>query len=198
MKIWCWLLLLLVPAIQAEPSLQERLGAIKSLEGEFSQRILAENGEELERSSGRFRLLHPGFFSWHIQTPDEQLLLATGDSLLHYDVELETATRRQVGEGQSRGPLEILGGDGQDLHEHYQVEQTGHDSYRLQPVVAGGDFSSLHLTFDGELPVRMTVEDQLRQTTIIEFSEVRLNPPLGAADFEFSPPEGVDLYYHEP
>jgi chaperone LolA len=197
MRGWCWLLFLLVGTVRADIGLEERLQAIQSLQGEFTQRIFAEDGQELESSSGQFRLLHPGFFSWHIRSPDEQLLLATGDSLLHYDVELETATRRELGEGDSRGPLEILGGDGRDLAAHYRIEQTAGDSYQLQPIVSGGDFTSLNLTFDGDVPARMTVRDQLRQTTVIEFTAVQLNPGLEPEDFEFSPPAGVDLYYHE-
>jgi outer membrane lipoprotein-sorting protein len=43
----------------------------------------------------------------------------------------------------------------------------------------------------------MEVQDQLLQTTVIEFSEMQLNPPLLAADFEFVPPAGVDLNYNE-
>ncbi|MCZ6828222.1 MAG: outer membrane lipoprotein chaperone LolA [Gammaproteobacteria bacterium] len=197
MRNRCFFLLLLIPSAQAEVSLQDRLAPIQSLQGEFAQQVLSEDGQELERSRGRFKLLQPGFFSWHIQSPDEQLLLATGNNLLHYDVELETATWRDIGETGGRGPLAIFSGDGDDLSLHYQIEQTGTDTYRLQPKGTDAGFTALSLTFSGNVPSRMTVQDQLRQTTVIEFSAVQLNPPLEAADFEFVPPAGVDLYYHE-
>ena len=197
MRRWGCVLLLLVSAARAEVSLQDRLSAIQSLQGEFHQRVLSENGQELESSSGQFKLLQPGFFSWHIQTPDAQLLLATGKTLLQYDVELQTATRREIGETEGRGPLAILSGDGGNLEAHYHIEQTGSDTYRLQPKGTNTDFTALSLTFSGALPTRMTVQDQLQQTTIIEFTEVQMNPPLEAADFDFTPPAGVDLYYHE-
>jgi outer membrane lipoprotein carrier protein len=198
MRTWCLLFVLLsVPAHPAQVSLQDRLAAIQSLRGQFHQEVIAEDGQELESSSGQFKLLQPGFFSWHILRPDEQLLLATGKTLLHYDVELETATQRDIGAAEMQGPLAILSGNGDDLSLHYQIEQTGLDTYRLTPNTAQAGFTVLVLSFSGELPARMEVQDQLLQTTVIVFSELQLNPPLVNADFEFVPPAGVDLYYNE-
>jgi len=197
MRAWCWILLLLIPVAQAEVSLQQRLSAIHSLQGEFTQQVLSESGQQLETSSGRFRLLKPGFFSWHILEPDEQLLLATSASLLHYDVELETATRREISETQGAGPLSILSGNSDSLESLYQVEQTGSDTYHLLPTSADRDFTAFSLTFSGDFPSGIRVQDHLQQTTVIEFSGVELNPPLAPADFEFEPPAGVDLDYHE-
>ena len=193
MRACGWFFLLLAPCTLAEVSLQERVAAIQSLQGTFSQQVLSAEGLELERSSGQFKLLQPGYFSWHIRSPDEQLLLATGNTLLHYDAELETATRRVFGAAEARGPLAILSGDGADLSTQYQIEQLREDTWLLRPKAGQADIVDLTLSFEGALPARMVVLDQLRQTTVIEFGDMRLNPPLEPADFEFEPPPGVDL-----
>ena len=158
---------------------------------------MSQEGEELEHSEGEFKLLQPGYFSWHIHSPDEQLLLAAGNTLVHYDVELETATRRDISGTRGNSPLAILSGDGSKLSTHYQIEQTSADTYRLVPRSAQADFVALSLIFEGDTPVQMTVQDQLQQTTVIRFSEVELNPELSAAEFVFVPPPGVDLYFPE-
>ena len=129
-------------ALQA---LQAQLSGIDSLRGGFQQQLISMEGKELEQSSGNFRLLQPGYFAWHILRPDEQLLLAAEGDLWHYDVELETATRREIGETERRGPLAILSGDGGNLEAHYHIEQTGSDTYRLQPKGTNTDFTALSL-----------------------------------------------------
>jgi len=43
----------------------------------------------------------------------------------------------------------------------------------------------------------MELMDALGQTTVIRFSDVKLNPPLDAALFSFSPPAGVDVIRDE-
>ena len=197
MRIFCWLALFLAPLVFADTSLQQRLGPIHSLAGDFSQRVLAEDGAELERSSGQFKLLQPGYFSWHIQNPDEQLLLASGSTLLHYDVELETATERQLGDTEGRGPLAILSGDEAELTRLYTIEQISDTSYRLLPRNTRGDVVELILSFEADLPREISVSDRLRQTTVIRFDAVQLNPTLVAEDFHFEPPAGVDLYFNE-
>jgi outer membrane lipoprotein carrier protein len=194
-------LVLIATTSQAEESalleLQQRLNAITSLSGNFQQQLIALDGEQLEHSSGHFTLLQPGYFSWQILLPDEQLLLAAQGVLWHYDVELETVTQRNIPVNDPSSPLAILAGDGQALGEHYQVESLGPDSWRLLPVIESGDFVAIKLTFNGQLPQFMEVLDPLERTTHIEFSGLVLNPALTAADFSFEPPAGVDVYSHD-
>lgn len=201
MRILLATLLWVAASCQAQESalleLQDRLGVIKSLSGGFQQKLHTIDGELLEHSSGQFALLQPGYFSWQIQLPDEQLLLAANGVLWHYDVELETVTQRQIPEGNPYSPLEILAGDSELLAQQYRVEGLGKDSWRLLPVFGTSDFVAITLTFDGALPQSMDVLDPLDRTTHIEFTGLLLNPALSDADFEFNPPAGVDVYQHD-
>jgi outer membrane lipoprotein carrier protein len=178
-------------------TLQQRLAGMHALRGSFEQRVVSATGAELERSSGTLSLLQPDFFRWHILQPDEQLLLAAGGNLWHYDVELETVTRRDIPVDSPYSPLAILGGDSERLGNHYSVESTGEQAWRLVPTFAEPDFTAIVLRFDGAVPVSMEVTDQLERTTLISFGGLEINPPLAPADFDFSPPPGVDVYDHE-
>lgn len=173
--------------------LQSRLGAIHSLQGNFAQTLLSDQAVMLEQSSGEFALLQPGYFAWHIQLPDEQLLLAAGGTLWHYDVELQTATRRPMPDN-SQSPLAVLGGDVAQLDADYVVEAIAPQVFRLLPIMERGDFSELVLHFNAGLPQKMVLLDQLGRSTVIDFSELQLNPVLLPSRFEFVPPAGVDVY----
>ncbi|MEP5764715.1 MAG: outer membrane lipoprotein chaperone LolA [Halieaceae bacterium] len=178
-------------------ALEARLAQVRSLEGDFAQELFGDDGKLLEQSSGRFRLLKPGFFSWHIFQPDEQLLVAAGPSLWHYDVELETATRRDIPAGNPTSPLTILGGDSAELAQHYLVQALGEQSWQLRPRSADAEYSAIAIVFDGELPARMEIEDVLQRRTVIHFSAVQADTALQPADFDFQPPPGVDVYDNE-
>ena len=181
-------------AVAARLALQAVLQDLHSLQGRFEQEVRSTDGDLLESSSGQFRLLQPGYFSWRIEAPDEQLLLAANDSLWHYDVELETATRRDITAAQAGSPLAILSGDERSLREHYRVEQLAEAQYRLYPYSPRASFSSVTLEFSAGLPIGMTVVDRLQQETRIQFSQLESNPGLSADDFLFTPPAGVDVY----
>ena len=177
--------------------LSARLAPLQTLEGEFLQETRSAAGETLEQTRGRVRLLRPAYFSWHIETPEEQLLVASGSSLWHYDVELETATRRTLDPASPTNPLTILGGDTAILGEHYRVERIGDNSWRLFPLFETGEFTAVELIFEAALPSRMSVRDALDRESVITFTGLAGNPALSPADFEFLPPPGVDVYDSE-
>jgi outer membrane lipoprotein carrier protein len=186
-------------SLSAEPldALGERLAPLQALQGRFEQRVLSPDGELLESSSGRFMLLRPGLFYWRIEMPDEQLLVAADDHLWHYDADLATATRRALGNDLQGGPLAILSGKVAQLADHYYVRDLGSGRFRLEPRAEDREFEAVELSFSDTVPLSMTVEDRLQQTTRIRFEAVELNPPLERDDFRFEPPDGVDVFYHD-
>jgi outer membrane lipoprotein carrier protein len=177
--------------------LSARLEPLQTLQGNFQQETRSSAGEVLDQAKGRLKLLRPAYFSWHIDTPEEQLLVASGSTLWHYDVELETATRRTLDPGSPTNPLRILGGDTAALGQHYRVEAIDENGWRLSPLFETGEFTSVELFFEGSLPSRMSVRDALDRESIIIFSGLESNLELGPADFEFRPPPGVDVYDSE-
>ena len=181
----------------ADVSLRQQLETIQSLSGSFEQRVVDEAGVELEVSSGNFKILQPGYFYWAIAQPDEQLLIANGETLLHYDAELETASERKLDAQQASSPLAIFADSGVSLEQHYIVTVLEANAYLLLPRVSPGGFVEAEVRFNTGLPGGMRVLDGLGNTTHIRFYEVQRNPPLQPADFVFEPPDGIDFYSHE-
>ncbi len=183
---------------QADVSaLQDALKGMDQLSGEFEQTLVSEYGKTLEESSGQFSLLRPAYLSWHILAPEEQLLVAAEDSFWHYDVELETVTRRRIDPGNPTSPLAILGGDSAVLEDFYEVTQTAPGEFSLLPVFAGADFMAVELKIVDQLPTTMRIHDRLGRTTLIRLRGLDPSPSLAPADFAFDPPAGVEIYSDE-
>jgi outer membrane lipoprotein carrier protein len=182
----------------ATDQLLERLVQISYLQGQFQQRQFDGSGGILTESSGSFKLLRPFFFSWEISSPDKQLIVANTEYLWHYDIDLQTATRRPVVGNVEASPLQILGGDESVLREQYSVSKDGDDSFTLTPLGDAQGFRQLTVTFDGLIMRQMDIIDRLGQRVVVDFEQVDTQSPLTSSDFEFTPPPGdVDLFYYD-
>lgn len=191
--------LLLGPFAQAHAQLDEttlwsRLAGQQQASGHFVQEMYSEEGELIERSSGHYAVLRPGFFRWNIELPDRQQIVVNGSDLWHYDVDLATATRRSTTGQAEFTPLELLAGATDELRSRFRVEALQNDRYRLIPVFAQAGFASVELFWEKSEIVEMDIRDRSGQLI-----SVALTPDLEAAvlapqDFELSLPDGVDIY----
>lgn len=193
-RILATLLTLAVSVPLGAQTLQAQLGNLGSLAGSFEQTLYSQAGEVLEQSSGSFSLLRPGYLSWHILEPDEQLLLAANETLWHYDVELETATRRRIPAGNPTSPLTILGGASDELESYYRVETLGENRWSLEPRFDDAEFARVELSFEQGLPVEMQILDNLGRRTRITLGNLDPAAELKPEDFAFDPPAGIDIY----
>ena len=176
----------------------ERLADVQQLQGQFRQTQYA-NGDDalISASGGNFKLLKPHYVAWEIDSPDNQLIVADGEHLWHFDRDLETVTRRPVAGQKDLSPLQILAGDTAQLREKFLVSNTGEGRFRLAPIDDDAAFRALTLVFvDGQISA-MEVVDKLNQRLFIELLEVDATTTLVPADFAFEPPEGADLFYHD-
>ena len=185
------------PSDAATDALLQRLEGLQQLRGSFKQRQYDETGKLLLESSGRFKLLRPGFFSWEIREPDRQLLIADEQYLWHFDRELETVTRRPVSGREEMSPLQVLGGDEQVLRDSFVIVAVAEDSFRLQPRGIEPGFSELLLRLGGEGLRGMEILDKLNQRVVISFDQLDSTPGLTPQDFAFTPPEGADIFYYD-
>ena len=149
-------------------------------------------------SSGTFRLLRPAYFSWKIESPDSQLIVANAEYLWHYDIDLETVTRRPVAGSVQASPLQVLGGDESILREQFTVEQQGANTFTLVPLAGEHGFKRLAVSFKENTITGMDIEDKLNQRVQVIFKNLDAATVLTADDFNFSPPTGdVDLFYYD-
>ncbi|MCB1677895.1 MAG: outer membrane lipoprotein chaperone LolA [Halioglobus sp.] len=196
-----WLALLAVGASAeddgAADALLAALRPMGHLQGQFTQRQYDADGALADESTGTFRLLRPGYFSWEILAPDRQLIIANPSYVWHYDRDLETLTRRPVTDSVRMSPLQVLGGDEAALREHYRVQRDAQHRFTLTPLAGDPGFRRLTLTLEDDLLSGMEILDNLGQRVEIAFDQLDAASTLTSQDFEFTPPDGVDLFYYD-
>lgn len=177
--------------------LRERLDAMNSLKGDFSQTLFDADGTLLEESHGEFALQRPGRFYWHTRAPFEQLLVSDGETIWLYDPDLEQVTRRSYDEQAQGSPALILSEDIDSLGENFRVRRQELDgereSFALEPRHDEELFQMLELVFTGEQLAEIRMRDNLDQLTVFELSDVKRNVAIDPQRFVFEPPEGVDV-----
>lgn len=175
--------------------LEQFLEGLETLSAEFQQTLYNEYGAELEVATGSMFLMRPGKFHWVYTTPYKQFLISDGASMWIYDADLEQVTINDIANAIESSPASILTGD-VDIEAKYTVTDLGRgndiDFLELASRNEESQYNAITIGFRGTELAEMVLADNLGQTTRIVFNEVKRNPPLDAALFEFKPPEGVD------
>jgi outer membrane lipoprotein carrier protein len=178
------------------PALDAFLDQVETLTANFTQEIRDANGEIAETAAGSVALRRPNRFRWIYEQPHEQQIIADGQNLWIYDVELQQVTRAPLDDTVASSPAMLLSGD-EAVREGFDVVETFERDalswVRLEPHLPGTDFESVLIAFDGTAPRRLELEDTLGQVTRIDLSDVVLNAKLRDRLFEFKPPRGVDV-----
>jgi outer membrane lipoprotein carrier protein len=184
------------PEVAAQTLLEQFVAEVDDLSARFEQSVYDADGELTgESSAGTFALLRPDRFRWDYATPFEYQVVADGEYLWEYDVDLEQATRAPLSE-LATSPAMLLSGEG-TVGDNYDVRDMpsadGERWIELVPIEGESDFMSIEIAFRDGLPRALELVDGLGQTTRIAFEDIRINSGLEAKAFEFDPPRGVNV-----
>ncbi|MFM7272482.1 MAG: outer membrane lipoprotein chaperone LolA [Gammaproteobacteria bacterium] len=176
--------------------LGELLGAMRQVEGSFTQRLLDDKGALLQESRGRVELAHPGRFRWETQAPFSQLVVSDGTTVWQFDPDLLQVVVRALDRRADQIPSMLLAGEIDAVKAQYEisagVDTGGLERFLLIPRAAGGPFARLSLAFhDGRLSL-LEMSDGLGQRTEVAFPELRPLATPDPARFRFETPPGVD------
>lgn len=175
------------------------VAATKSARGEFSQRMVKEEGGKLHTSaasSGSFLFARPGKFIWSYQKPYEQVLQADGEKLYIYDKDLNQVTVRTLGNAIGSSPAAILFGSN-DLEKNFALSEAGaRDGIEwLQAIPKAKDtqFEKIGIGLRDGVPVAMELRDSFGQVSVLSFPKFEKNPSLSVGQFKFVMPKGADV-----
>lgn len=185
-----------VSVVAAENALSSFLDKLDSLQSNFTQTLIDENGQALETSSGVLYLKQPGKFHWAYNNPYEQKIISDGESLWIYDVDLEQVTIRTMDETLEQTPAGIILG-GTDIDAYFVQKQLGsiegYDWIELTPRDPETQYNFIKLGFNDSNLGMMIIDDNLGQTTRIDFDQVNRNTSLDAGLFSLDLPANVDV-----
>ena len=175
--------------------LESRLNAAKTLKAQFTQVVRADR-REISRSKGTMALQRPGKFRWSVAAPMEQLVIADGENLWIYDIDLEQVTVKKQGKSIGGTPALFLSGATQQITNDFEVSmhaEKDKEYYELRARSPQENFQKINMVFRKDSLSRLILHDQLGQVTSIDFRKVQANRPLSEKLFRFVPPRGVDV-----
>jgi outer membrane lipoprotein carrier protein len=158
--------------------------------------MIDQDGRELQEAQARLLMHKPASFRWEIIEPYNELIVTDGALIWHYQPDLEQVTIQTF--DAERMPVMLLSGTAQSIGESYEVSAAtmadgGHTRFILQPKRPDSLFERMSLTFNGADLEEMQFEDSRGQRTSLTFRQVRRNLTLDAAQFRYTPPEGVEV-----
>lgn len=180
----------------ARDRLEKFSSGLAGLRGNFEQRTLTPDGDLQEESAGTLALRAPRQFRWQYQEPFAQLIVADGNNIWIYDEDLEQVTVRSQSQEEAQSPLTVLI-DLSQLDRDFKVrslpESEGLLWLELKPVAKEPSFKLVRIGLDRTGPQRMSLVDLIENRTEWLFSGWQRNPTLADSEFQFTPPEGVDI-----
>lgn len=188
-------------------SLERFVKTVGSGRADFTQVVTApaRDGQtaRTKTSSGTFAFSRPDRFLFVYRKPFEQTIVADGQTLWMYDVDLNQVTARKQAQVLGSTPAALIAAapDLRALQSEY-VLQGAPDRDGLQWVVAtpkarDGQLQAVRIGFSGggATPTLAVLDilDSFGQRSELRFSRVEVNPGLPADLFQFKPPAGADL-----
>lgn len=193
--------LLFIECVWAEQKpvdeLKAFLAASQTLTADFKQVAIDEAGRAAQTSFGIFYLRRPGKFRWDYLKPFAQQIVSSSGKVWFYDEDLEQVTIKKLDQSVGSTPALLLSGD-IALEDNFTIEKQGVDGelqwLRLLPKNEDSGFKYVLIGLDKGKLGGMELSDNFGQLTRIYFSNVKINPAINDAIFNFKTPDGVDVF----
>ena len=201
---------LLLIAIQSTMALATGLEALENFikstrsgKADFTQVVTspAREGQvpRSKTSSGSFEFQRPGHFRFVYRKPFEQTIVADGQTLWLYDVDLNQVTARKQAQALGTTPIALIATapDLKALQADF-VLQNAPDKDGLQwvngaPKAADSQVIGIRVGFKGDTLVALEILDGFGQRSALQFIGLQVNPPFAPNHFQFRPPAGADV-----
>jgi outer membrane lipoprotein carrier protein len=184
-------------------SLEQFVKAARTGRAEFSQVVTApaKDGQAArsKSSSGTFEFSRPSRFRFLYRKPFEQTIVADGQTLWLYDVDLNQVTARKQSVAMASSPAALIASapDIKALQADFGLsnapDKDGLEWVLATPKAREGMLQSVRIGFKGQELTVLEIVDSFGQRSVMTFSNLRVNTPLEAATFQFKPPAGADL-----
>jgi outer membrane lipoprotein carrier protein len=155
--------------------------SFETLSANFKQQTIDENNSLLASTTGYFKFKRPMQFIWKTQQPIEQTLLLNNNQLWLVDHELEQASIRNINELKNT-PLYWL------LNRPKQLKTLPIFKLEDQNIRWYATQQNNQLSFgfyNGRL-LAIQMNNQLNQTILVNFSDLKINPILDKNTFKLT------------
>jgi outer membrane lipoprotein carrier protein len=188
------LLLLTSSQLRAEDQLSELLNKLHTSRADFTQTVMNARGQILQQVSGKMTIQRPGRFRWELRQPNRQLLIADGQRIWFYDIDLQQITIQKQKTADPDSPAALLSDSPKNLNQLFVIHPLMDvQGFTLFPKNKNALFQSITLIFQKDHLRQMRLTDKLDQQTVINFSQVELNFLLPSQTFDFMMPKDKNI-----
>lgn len=188
-------------------SLTQFVKNTRSGKAAFSQTVTSPGKEgqppRTKTQTGTFEFQRPGKFRFDYSKPFEQTIVADGQTLWLYDVDLNQVTARKQEQVLGSTPAAIVAAapDVRALEKDFKLSEEpakdGQQWIKALPKARDGQLQSIRVGFkDGAKgPELATLEilDSFGQRSVLTFTQFEVNAAVAATQFQFTPPKGADV-----
>lgn len=191
---------------KAMDDLMALLKKMDNFQANFSQRIRSSTGEKISDTKGEVKIRRPNQFYWKSVKPDPVIVVADGQYLWTYDIDLEQATKQSLDKALKESPASLLAGSLDSFEKNFEVssaqsgmcKKSNGACFLLKPKQKDSTFRNIYIGFEGNKLVEVRMSDPLGQDIYTSFSNVEVNrSDINAALFKFTPPKNVDVIRYD-
>jgi len=176
---------------------------VKSGRAIFAQTVTApaKDGQAVRAkvSSGSFEFVRPNRFKFIYKKPFEQSIVADGQTLWLYDVDLAQVTARKQAAALGSTPAALISAapDLKALQAEYTLTDApaadGQEWLQATPKSKEGSLQNVRVGFKGGMLATLEILDSFGQRSVLQFSAFEANAVIEPGSFQFKPPAGVDV-----
>ena len=184
-------------------SLEKFVSTAKTGRAEFTQVVTspAREGQsaKTKKSSGTFEFARPDRFRFNYRKPFEQTIVADGQTLWLYDADLRQVTQRRQAQVLGSTPAALIASapDLATLRRNFELQPAGEKDglqwVQATPKNKEGQLHSMRVGFRGDQLAALEILDSFGQRSMLTFSKMEVNAPLGPEVFNFKPPQNADV-----
>ena len=188
-------------------SLEVFVKTVKTGRADFTQVVTSPPKEgqvaRVKTSSGLFEFSRPNQFKFIYKKPFEQSIIADGQTLWLYDVDLNQVTARKQSQvlGSTPAALIATAPDLRALQVNFTLvdvpDQDGLQWVLATPKSKDGQLQTVRVGFRPNEPAgglaALEILDSFGQRSRLTFRQFEVNPTLSGNSFKFNAPPGADV-----
>ena len=177
--------------------LQTLLADLTNFSANFTQTIYDE-GEAIDQSSGTLTLMRPNKMRWETRLPEENLIIADGNSIWNIDSFVEQVTVFSQDDTVKNNPIMLLTSNEKASWDKFSVLQLGainddkslfNRAFEVSALDDNAQITKLTLRFKDRQLVSLETTDSQGQRSNMDFESIQSNQDLPVSVFSVVYPE---------
>lgn len=197
----CVLILVWFSATHADDDskteLIQRFQHIETLRADFVQRVLDENGEELQVLQGEMLVRTPSFFRWEVKSPYGLTYVLHDLDLMVVDPDLHQVSYRKIDSPEEVPIVALLLHRDLAVLDDFDVSKRP-NAFELEPIDQMQLFKLITVYFDNQRLDAIDVRDSQDRLTEFTFRDVEENVVLDDARFEVEITDDMEVIGEPP